>query len=134
MTRLILKSDGSLTCPCGAEQFTALGDDFGITTIECTKCNNRISLIESTLIAEKLLSELGEDYCKVFGHYDHDILIINRLVFTEFQTEVTVSIDDRLNNIRIAKKVAIDEEWFERAFKLREEEKLLMHLTQKRLA
>ncbi len=102
-----------------------MGDTFGITIIECTKCNSRTSIIESTLIAEKLLSPLGEDYCRVYGTFQNDFLFVDRLVFTDFQTEVLISANDRLTQIRTAKLDAIKNEWFERAAKLREEEKIV---------
>lgn len=123
MTILLPNSDGSLNCSCGNDIFSTFGDTFGITKIECTQCNNRTSIIESTLVAEKLLSPLGEDYCKVYGTFENDVLFIDRLVFTEFQTEITISANDRLTMIRTAKEDAIKNEWFERAAKLREEEK-----------
>jgi len=125
MTQLIHKSDGSFTCSCSAELFITMGDDFGITTIECIKCNNRTSIIESTLVIEKLLSPLGEDFCKAYGTFENDVLFIDRMVFTEFQTEVNISANDRLNQIRAAKEDAVKNEWFERAAKLREEEKIV---------
>lgn len=125
MKGLISNSDGSLTCSCGAELFSTMGDNFGITIIECVKCNNRTSIIESTLIAEKLLSPLGEDFCRPYANIESDVLFVDRLVYTEFQTEVSISASDRLALIRTAKEEAIKNEWFERAARLREEENIV---------
>jgi len=61
--RLLQNNDGSLVCTCGNDIFATMGDDFGFTAIECIKCNQRTSILESTLIAEKLLNAYGEDYC-----------------------------------------------------------------------
>ena len=128
--RILQNNDGSLVCTCGNDIFATMGDDFGFTAIECIKCNQRTSILESTLIAEKLLNAYGEDYCKVFGRIDDTILggrilMVDYLVFTEFQTKVTLSVDDRLQKIILAKEDAINKEWYERATRLREEEKVI---------
>jgi len=107
-----------------------MGDDFGFTVIECIKCGERTSIIQSTLIAEKLLNAYGEDYCKVFGRVDDAILdggivMVDYLEFTEFQTKVTISIDDRMKKIRLAKNYAVKNQWFEKAAQLRKEEKII---------
>ena len=131
--RLLQNYDGSLVCTCGNDIFATMGDDFGFTVIECIKCNKRTSILESTLIAEKLLNALGEDYCKVFGRiYDSglggEIVFVDYLLFTEFQTKVTLSIDERIQKIRLAKEDAINKEWYERAARLREEERIIDYI------
>ena len=127
--KLLQNYDGSLVCTCGNDIFATMGDDFGFTVIECIKCNERTSILDSTLIAGKLLNALGEDYCKVYGRVDNSVLggivMVDYLLFTEFQTKVTISIDDRMKKIRLAKDYAVKNQWFERAAKLREEERII---------
>ena len=124
------RSRGSLVCLCGNDIFATMGDAFGFTAIECVNCNEKTSILESTLMAEKLLNALGEDYCKVFSRIDNTILgggivMVDYLVFTEYQTKVTLSIDDRLQKIILAKEDAINKEWYERAARLRDEERII---------
>lgn len=57
----------SLVCSCRNDIFISMGDDFGFTLVECTECSYRNSIMDSSLIAKKLLSPYGEDYCKIFG-------------------------------------------------------------------
>ena len=107
-----------------------MGDDFGFTVIECIKCSERTSILESTLIAGKLLNPLGEDYCKVYGRLDYSILggeivFVDYLLFTEFQTKVELSVDDRMKKIRLGKDYAVKNQWFEKAARLRKEERII---------
>ncbi len=127
---LLQNYDGSLVCSCGNDIFVTQGDDFGFTIIECIKCDKKTSIMESSLFADKLLSPLGEDYCKVFGRVIEDetlggIVMVDYLLFTEFDTAVMVSVDDRMKKIRLAKDNAVKNERYELAARLRQEEKVV---------
>ena len=126
---LLQNYDGSLVCTCGNDIFVTHGDDFGFTIIECIKCDKKTSIMESSLFAEKLLSPRGEDYCKVFGRVIEEetlggIVMVDYLLFTEFDTAVMISVEDRMKKIRLAKNNAVKNEWYEMAARLRQEEKV----------
>jgi len=121
-----MQNDNSLVCACGNDIFVTYGDNFGFTVIQCKNCDNRISIVESSLIAEKLLSAYGEDYCKAYGKNDK----IEYLVFTEFETKVVISIADRKNRIKLAKDEAVKNQWYERAARLRDEERKIYLILQ----
>ena len=56
--RLLQNYDGSLVCTCGNDIFATMGGDFGFTMMECINCNERTSILASTLTAKKLLAPL----------------------------------------------------------------------------
>jgi hypothetical protein len=130
----LAESGNILICKCGNEIFTTMGDQFGFTVVECNECESRISIIESTLIAEKLLSPYGEDYCIVYGRIDDaiagGIAVVDYLLFIEFETAVLVSAKDRIEKVRLAKQDAVEKQWFERAARLRQEEKIIERILQ----
>lgn len=129
-----VQSGTNLICKCGSETFITMGDQFGFTVVECSGCESKVSLIESTLIAEKLLSAYGEDYCKVYGRIDDTIpggiAVVDYLLFVEFETAVIVSAKYRLEKVRQAKQHAIENQWYERAARLRDEENIIERILQ----
>lgn len=131
----LIQQENQLICSCGNGIFITMGDDFGFTVVECEKCAVRTSILESSLIAEKLLSPRGEDYCKIFGRVDDTVLaggiaIVDYLLFTEFDTAVIISAINRLERVVAAKHEAVANQWFERAARLRDEERIIHSVLQ----
>jgi len=130
--QLLQNNDGSLNCSCGNNIFVTMGDDFGFTMVECIKCENKAFIMDTSLIAEKLLSPRGEDYCKVFAQvvsvstiFEYATVMVDYLLFTEFDTAVMVSAKNRLEKIVLAKEEAIKNERYERAARLKIEEQII---------
>ncbi len=128
----LIQKDEQIICSCGNDTFISMGDNFGFTTVECIKCGIRNSIVDSHLSAEKLLSSHGEDFCKVFGRViekqtiiTDGYLIVNYLVFTEFDTKVIISAKDRLDRIIMAKDDAIRKEFYKKAGILKVEEEII---------
>jgi len=98
---MLLQDDKKLVCSCVNDIFITHGDEFGFTLIECIKCGDRIPIVKSTLKPYKLLSPYGEDYCRVYGCVLGEGIVVDYLVFTEFDTKVIISIEDRIERIKI---------------------------------
>ena len=126
-----IQQENQLVCSCGNDIFISHGDEFGFTVVECKKCGSRTSIMNSTLIAVKLLSAYGEDFCRIFGNIIDDIVMVDYLLFTEFDTAVIISPYHRLDRIISAKQEAVSNQWFERATRLRDEERIIHRALQR---
>ncbi len=121
----LVQKDNQLLCSCGNDVFIPMGDKFGFTVVECKECGNSTTIMESSLIAEKLLSPYGEDYCKVIGRVDTGIVMVDYFVFTEFDTAIMVSVNERIEKIKLAKQEAIRTQWLEELAILKEESRTI---------
>ena len=128
----LIQSGNKIICSCGNDIFISMGDVFGFTAVECIKCGYSNSIMNNSLVAKKLLSPLGEDYCKIFGKvieeetiFTDGVVMVDYLLFTEFDTVIIFSAKDRLDKVVIAKEEAIKNERFERATRLKIEEQII---------
>ena len=121
----LVQKDNQLLCSCGNDVFIPMGDKFGYTVVECKACGNSTTIMESSLIAEKLLSPYGEGYCKVFGLVYTEIVMVDYLVFTEFDIAMMVSVNDRIEKIKLAKQEAIRNHLLEELALLKEESRTI---------
>ena len=128
----LVQQDNQIICSCGNDIFISMGDIFGYTAVECIKCGCSNSIMDNSLTSEKLLSQYGEDYCKIFGKilveqtiFEDGVLIVDYLLFTEFDTAIMVSAKDRLDKVMVAKEEAIKNERFEKAGRLSREELII---------
>src|SRR4051812_36797231 len=128
----LIQREQQIVCSCGNDTFTSMGDNFGYTTVECVVCENRNSIVDSSLNVSKLLSPMGEDFCKVLGKvvsngntFEDSIVSVDYLLFTKSDTAVMVSVQDRLKKILLAKEEAIAIERYEQAARLKKEEQII---------
>ncbi len=113
-----------IICKCGNDKFATFGDSLGFTDLVCIQCNYKINIVESLRFVEKLLSAEGDDFCFVYGNYIDDKIIVDKIIFTENKTELEIlnELNYRLEHVKSEKNKAVNNEWFERASKNRQEE------------